>query len=290
MSRAAPAPPREDDARLAPYRMLRDGRALAAHGLLVAESRHVVRRLVTSGRFRVRSLLLTPRAAEALADLRARLPEDVAWCVAEDAVVAELAGHRVHQGCLALAEREPARDPAALVRAAARGRGRLLALERLADPQNVGAVFRNAHAFGVDAVLLVDGGADPLYRQAIRVSMGATLEVPFAACRGAEAWAALGAAGFERLALCADAGEDLRHVARRGRGAAGDMRARRVALLLGSEGCGLSAAARAAADRRVRIVTAPGCDSLNVATAAAIALHGLADDAPRAEEGPPCGC
>lgn len=260
-----------DDPRLAPYRALRDPDRLAACGLFVAESRHVVRRLLAGGRFRVRSLLLTASAARALADLAPRLPPDAEVLRAEKALLAGVAGYRVHQGCLALAERGPgATAPALLAAAAASPRSRVLVLEGLADPQNVGSVFRNARAFGVDAVLLAAGGADPLYRKAVRVSTGATLEVPFARC---PAWPAeldaLGAAGYERWALCADEGEDLRRL---DRASLPD----RLALLLGGEDRGLAPEARARADRRVRIATAPGFDSLNVATASGIALHHVA--------------
>lgn len=258
---------RLDDPRLEPYRALRDGPRLRRQGLFVAESRHVVRRLLGPGSFRLRSVLATPRAWEGLGPDGRALAADVEALVAEPGLLARVAGHHVHQGCLALAERGPGRDAEALCAALGAGPpGPVVALEALADAQNVGAVFRAARAFGARAVLLAGGGADPLSRKAIRVSTGATLEIPFAVCRSAaEARDRLRAAGFAVWALCADEGEPLHRVAP----------APRVALLLGGEDRGLSAEARAGADRRVRIAMAPGCDSLNVAVAGAIALHHL---------------
>jgi tRNA G18 (ribose-2'-O)-methylase SpoU len=258
---------RLDDPRLEPYRALRDGPRLRQQGLFVAESRHVVRRLLAPGAFRLRSVLATPRAWEGLGPAGRALAADVEALVAEPALLARVAGHQVHQGCLALAERGPGRDVGALCAALAAGPpGPVVALEALADAQNVGGVFRAARAFGARAVLLGGGGADPLSRKAIRVSTGATLELPFARChRWPDGLGRLREGGFAVWALCADEGEPLRRVAP----------ADRVALLLGGEDRGLSAEARARADRRVRIAMAPGCDSLNVAVAAAIALHHL---------------
>jgi len=150
--------------------------------------------------------------------------------------------------------------------AGARGRP-LLVLERVADPDNLGALFRSAWAFAAGGVLLAAGGADPLYRKAVRASMGAVLELPFArvACWPGDL-AALRAAGYRVVALAPHAPLALAALAP---GAP-------TALLLGSEGEGLSEAALAAADSRVRIEVARGVDSLNVAAAGAIALHHLA--------------
>lgn len=263
-----------EDPRLDPFRGIGAG-AQPDGALFVAESRHVVRRLLEGGRFRVRALLATPRAREALAPQLERLPADARLLVAEKAVLSQVAGYRVHQGCLALAERGAVREPLALADAAARGAGRLLVLEGVADPQNVGGVFRNARAFGVDAVWLAAGGADPLARKAVRVSTGSTLEVPFARCTDwPAALARLRTVGFAVWALCADEGEPLETAAD------APARAGRVALLLGGEEAGLTGAARRAADRRVRIATAPGFDSLNVATACVLALHRLAPERP----------
>jgi tRNA G18 (ribose-2'-O)-methylase SpoU len=258
-----------DDPRVAPYRDLREGRLLEEQGCFVAESRHVVRRLLASGRFPVRSLLVTEAALadveEALAE-RARPPLVLR---AEHAVLCEIAGYPVHQGCLALAERGPEPALEEVARAAAAGGGLVVGLEQLTDPANVGSVFRNALAFGADAVVLAPGGAHPLFRKSVRVSMAATLAVPFAR---AEPWpAALGklrAEGF--LVLACVAREDAVDVRSFGRERP---LPERLALLFGTEGAGLSAAARAAADLEVTVRTAPALDSLNVATASGIVLH-----------------
>lgn len=258
-----------DDPRLAPFRELRDAARLRARGLLAVDSRHAVRRLLAAGRFPLRALLATPRALEALRPLPPDGEAEAAVLVAEPALLDQVAGYRLHQGCLALAERGGPAAPEALCAAAARAGGPVVAVEGVADPRNLGSVFRNAHAFGAAAVLLAPGGADPLYRQAVRVSLGSTLEVPFAACpRWPEELEALRAAGFEVWALCADEGGPLPRQAPPAR----------AALLLGGEERGLSPAARARADRRVRIPTVPGFDSLNVATASGIALHHVAGE------------
>ena len=154
------------------------------------------------------------------------------------------------------------------------GPGLVLALEDVSNPDNVGGVFRNARAFGADAIFLSAGCADPLYRKAIRTSMGASLVTPFAHLPGwADGLAQLRAAGYTLVALTPDPSAlDIAHL-----GAAPS----RVALLLGAEGPGLSAETRAAADLRMQIAMAPGVDSLNVATAAAIALHRLRSAAAR---------
>ncbi|MGH9264899.1 MAG: TrmH family RNA methyltransferase, partial [Acidimicrobiales bacterium] len=145
---------------------------------------------------------------------------------------------------------------------------RLIVAEGVTDNENLGALFRNAAAFGVDGVVLDATSADPLYRRTVRVSMGQVLRVPSTRVRSAvDAIEELHRLGFEVLALTpAATAEDVRTVAPRPR----------QALLVGAEGPGLSQAALAAADRRVKIAMAPGVDSLNVATAAAVALHHLA--------------
>jgi len=258
-----------DDPRVASYRELREGRLLEEQGLFVAESRHVVRRLIAGGRFRVRSLFLSEPALADLAGELARLAEPPPVLLAEHALLCEVAGYHVHQGCLALVERGALPSVAALARTAAAGQGLIVGLEGLGDPANVGGVFRNALAFGADAVLLAPGGADPLFRKSVRVSMAATLAVPFAR---AERWPdeleKLRAEGFVVLACVAQ--QDAPDLLEFGRTRPLPPR---VVLLFGAEGAGLSAAARAAADAALRVRTAPGLDSLNVATASGIVLH-----------------
>jgi tRNA G18 (ribose-2'-O)-methylase SpoU len=258
------------DPRIADYLAVREADLLAQRGVFVAESRLVVERLLASRCFAVRSLLVNEPALAALEPALAAYahsrgaPEIF---VASRALISSLAGYRVHQGCLALAER--GEQIAADVLVASAHSGLLVALEQLGDPDNVGSVFRNARAFGADGVLLAPGGADPLYRKAIRVSTGATLQLPFARC---ESWPRelekLRAAGWSVLAAVAEPhAVDVREFGAR-RALPG-----RVCLVLGSEGCGLSAAARAVVDACVTIPMRPGFDSLNVASASAILLH-----------------
>ena len=144
--------------------------------------------------------------------------------------------------------------------------------EGINDHENLGALFRNAAAFGVDAVLLCPRCADPLYRRSVRVSLGHVLHLPFARLtRGRRRWPPIGAAGLRLVALTPDRDRD--PPGRRGRPRPPGP----IAVLVGAEGSGLSPAARAAADFEVRIPMAPGVDSLNVATATAAApLHRLA--------------
>jgi tRNA G18 (ribose-2'-O)-methylase SpoU len=246
------------DPRLADYVGLSDPelrrRVESERGFFIAESAHVVRRLLAS-RQRVRSVLLTPVQYDALAvDLEARL-EPV--YVAPIDVLRAVAGFDLHRGVVAAADRWPLPDPAEVLadaRCVAVGQG-------LNDHENLGVLFRNAAAFGIDAVLLDSSCADPLYRRCVRVSIGHVLTVPWTRIASL---AELAAAGFTIVALTPEAGalalDELDWP-------------ERVALLLGAEGPGLSAAWLAAADVRVRIPMAVGVDSLNVATAAAVAFY-----------------
>lgn len=254
------------DARLADYGATRDPKRLRERGAFLVEGRELVRTLIRADRFRVRSVIGTARGLESLGGDLARLagPTPV-YRVGPD-VMASAAGHRFHQGCAASGERAGAAPSArSLIEAMSEGRRRVLVLEGVTDPDNVGGIFRSALAFGADAVLLGPRCAAPLYRKASRTSLGATLRVPFAELPGwPEELGWLRAAGFAVLGLAPRGGVDLTSL---------DPDLERVALLLGTEGYGLSAAARAAADRLVRIPMVAGVDSLNVSAAAAIGLH-----------------
>jgi len=248
---------------LADYRRLTDTalrRVMEpAGGLFVAEGEKVIRRAVAAG-YRVRSMLLAERWLEPLRDLVDQLDGTV--FVADESVLAAVTGYTVHRGALAAMARKPLPDPAHLLA----GVDRVVVLEGIVDPTNVGAVFRSAAALGIDGVLVDPSCADPLYRRAVKVSMGAVFSLPYAR---AEGWPAgldlVRAAGLTVLALtpaadaldidCLDPGLT-----------------KRCALLLGTEGPGLSDAALAAADQRVRIPMARGIDSLNIAAAAAVAI------------------
>lgn len=229
----------------------------------IAEGIGVIRQLIRST-YRIRSLLLTPQR---LAGLEADLTDVHAPVyVGSQEVVNAVSGFPLHRGAIASAHRDPLPEPAALAATA----DLLVVTEGMNDHENLGSLFRNAAAFGVRAVLLDPTSADPLYRRSVRVSMGQVLHVPFArATPWPGAIADLQRLGFEVLALTPSPdAEDL-----------GDVEPRpRQALLVGAEGPGLSPGAQAATDRRVRIPMATAVDSLNVATAAAIALHHLTGD------------
>ena len=246
-----------DDPRLADYRELRDGERRRREGTFIAESRQVVRRLLGS-RFRTRSVLATEAAAADLGDV---LADGLPVYVAPKETIRRVVGFKFHRGCLAVGERgqELAFDGLLDARV-------LVVLERISNPDNVGGIFRNAMAFGAGGVILAPGCSDPLYRKAIRVSMGGTLVVPFAHGTVAR----LKDCGFAIVALTPDGSCDIAEFGR--------TRAvpRRIALLLGAEGEGLSADARAAADVAVVIPMAGAGRSLNVATASGIALHRFA--------------
>ncbi len=252
-----------DDPRVALYRGVADAELLRTNGLFVAEGRLVVRRVLEDARYRVVSVLVNEAAHRDLdASLHARA--DVPVFVCPTATFADITGYAIHRGCLALVER-PASPSVADVLAAS---DRVVALERVGNADNVGGVFRSAAAFGA-AVLLSPGSCDPFYRKAVRTSMGAVLRVPFAR---ADDWpAALDAAraaGFTIVALTP-----------RQPSVAIDAFAggapRRVLLVVGTEGAGVSSDVETTADCRVGIPMADGVDSLNLSVAAAIALYAL---------------
>jgi tRNA G18 (ribose-2'-O)-methylase SpoU len=260
-----------DDERVSAYRSVSDAALLREGGLFVAEGRLVVERLVTERRFAIQSLLLSETARRTLEPVLATLPAAVPVYVCEAEAFRGITGYDVHRGCLALAAR-----PALLSVDAVLARARLIVgLEGVANADNVGGVFRNAAAFGAGAVLLDAASCDPLYRKAIRTSMAATLRVPFArlAAEPGEwplALADLKRRGFMLVALTPDdSALDLDEFA----ASAGSAR---LAILIGSEGPGLTAVSRSAADCCVRIPISRDVDSLNLAVAAGIALHRLA--------------
>lgn len=255
------------DPRVADYMALTDvalrTRFEPPEGVFIAEGELVIRRAVRAG-FRLRSLLASHRMLAASPDL-VEVAGGAPVYVASPAVLKALTGFQVHRGALASVARRPLPAAAELVEAATR----LVVLEDVNSHTNLGAVFRCAAALGMDAVLLSPSCTDPLYRRSVRVSMGEVLTMPYARL---EPWpsalAAVREAGYTLLALTPDqAAEPLDRVGPELRG--------RVAVLLGTEGPGLSGPALAAADRRVRIPMARGVDSLNVAAAAAVAFWEL---------------
>ncbi len=251
------------DPRIALFAGVADAELLRAHGLFAAEGRVVVRRLLDDARYRIRAILLNPAAARHLASCLTAT--DAPVYVARPDDFATLTGYNFHRGCLALVER-----PAPLPTEALHEVRLLVVLDGVSNADNVGGIFRNAAAFGAGGVLLDPASCDPLYRKAIRTSMAAALRIPFARARDwPVALAALRAAGFTLVALTpGEPSEPIEEVAHKLGGS-------KVALVVGNEGAGLSAAAIAAADYRARIATSGDVDSLNVAVATGIALHRL---------------
>ena len=253
-----------DDPRLADFRDLTDADVRPdRRGIVIAEGVNVVQRLAGSP-YPMRAVL---GVASRLAELAPALATvDVPAYAVDKWVLSNVAGFRVTRGVLASASRVPVggtAEPAHLLA----GARRIAVLESLNDFENLGAIFRNAAAFGLDAVLLDPRCADPLYRRSVRVSMGHVLQVPFAVLPGAWPASLSLLRGFELLALTpATEAAPLRSI---------DPVPPRWAVLLGAEGPGLSAGALAAADRLVRIPMSGGVDSLNVATAAAVAFAHL---------------
>ena len=262
------------DERLADYVSLTDVALRSRHepskGLYIAESSTVLRRALGAGH-RPRSVLLSPRWLPDLVTMLASLPDDgttVPVYVAEPDVLAAITGFHVHRGALASMHRPPLESVHDLLSAARGGTGarRVAILEDIVDHTNVGAIFRSAAGLGVDAVLVTPRCADPLYRRSVRVSMGTVFQVPWTRL---ETWpgglADLRAAGFTVAALAlADDAVSL-----------DDLVAappEHLALMLGTEGDGLSRGAVEAADVVVRIPMAGGVDSLNVAAASAVAF------------------
>ena len=254
------------DPRVADYRGVSDPALLRSRNLFIAEGRIVVSRLIEDGRWILRSVLVSDAARRDLEPTLAAVAGRVPIFVCEASDFLGITGHDIHRGCLALVERPPAL-PLNDVLAAAR---LAVVLEGIGNADNVGGVFRNAAAFGADAVLLSPSCCDPRYRKAIRTSMGAALRVPFAHLdEWPVALTRLRAAGFSLVALTPrEPSEPIDTFASR-------PRAPKIALLVGAEGDGLTAAVESAADDRVRIPIARGIDSLNLAVATGIALEHL---------------
>ena len=251
------------DPRLTDYRNIPDHELLQQRGIFVAEGRLVVRRLLMESRYRARSVMVTAAAHASLADVLDTRKDLPVFVVPPD-VMNGITGFNIHRGCLAIGER-----PQALAWRDAVNRARtVIVLERVANADNVGGIFRNAAAFGAEAVLLDETSTDPLYRKAIRTSMGATLLVPFArVARCPEALREMQSAGFATVALTPAASAPLLQTT------AGQIGTQPVALLLGHEGEGLTDTSLAACQYQARIPIASTVDSLNVAAAAAIALY-----------------
>lgn len=251
------------DPRIADYLDVRDRDLAGRGGLFVAEGAVVLQKLIAAGRHPLQSVLVAENRLASMAALLGGLTPDVPVYAASQPVMDAVVGFPIHRGVLAVGRRAEPTSAALIARLPERAL--VVGLSAIANHDNMGGLFRNAAAFGADAVMLDADCCDPLYRKAIRVSVGAALTVPYARLeRGADLVAVLAAAGFEVLALSPAGIAELEDVAPRPR----------QAVLFGAEGPGLALEVMARA-RTVRIPMAGGFDSLNVATASGIVLHHL---------------
>lgn len=252
------------DPRVAAYRDIKERDLVGREGRFIAEGETVLRAFVRDAADRVESLLIDPKRRDKLSEVFDGLPEATPVYLVEQAVLDAVAGFHLHRGVLAVG-RKPQAIPAADLLATLPERAVVAALFGIANHDNLGGIFRNAAAFGADAVLLDADCCDPFYRKAIRVSVGATLSVPTGYIgRGEDAVDLLAGAGFTPLALTPSAGRTLAELEPPARAAA----------LLGAEGPGLSVDVIARA-QGIGIPMANGFDSLNVATTSGIVLHHL---------------
>lgn len=237
-----------------------------AEGLFIAESSKIVTRALAAG-YSARSFLLRPNW---LADLAPQLASsDAPIILGTPAELENIVGFHLHRGALAAMERKPQPTLETILDRART----VVVLEDIVDHTNVGAIFRSAAALGADAVLISPRCADPLYRRSIRVSMGTVFSVPWVRI---EPWPGgidlLREHGFTTVALALrDDAMSVREFARAGH--------RKTALVMGTEGAGLSRRTIESADARVIIPMSHGIDSLNVAAAAAVAVFALQEDA-----------
>ncbi|WP_395671164.1 TrmH family RNA methyltransferase [Phenylobacterium sp.] len=240
---------------------MRERDLVGRNGRFVAEGRVVVEKAIAAGRHPLTSVLVAEQRLPSITDLLSGLTDAPVY-VAAQGVMDAIAGFPIHRGILAVGRR--AEFSAAELLAGLPTRALVVALSGIANHDNMGGLFRNAAAFGADAVLFDAGCCDPLYRKAIRVSVGAALVVPFARVEG-DLVAMLAAHGFEVLALSPSGEVELDDV----------RRTPRTAALFGAEGPGLSPEVLSRT-RTVRIAMSGGFDSLNVATTSGIVLHRLA--------------
>lgn len=254
-----------DDPRIEAYRAVRERDLLGGQHRFIAEGEVVLRVLLRrQSRFEVESLLLGEGRVEGLSDALHLLPPEVPVYVANRQVMDAIVGFPIHRGILAVARR-PVLPPVDALLANLPETALVVGLIGLANHDNVGGIFRNVAAFGAQAIILDPETCDPLYRKAIRVSVGGALVVPFTRAPSADALVqALAAAAFDVIALSPSGAETLSRV----------QPSRHTARLLGADGPGLPPNLLART-RTVSIPMSGGFDSLNVATTSGIALHHL---------------
>ena len=252
------------DPRIADYHAIRERDLVGRKERFIAEGKVVLNVLFGARRFAAESALILDRKLEGMRATLALAPADMPVYVASQQVMDAIAGYPIHRGVLALGLHRDDEDADALL-ANLPDDALVVALSGISNHDNIGAIFRNAAAFEADAVLVDANCCNPLYRKAVRVSVGAALKVPFATLAGeAELFEKLERNGFSQIALSPAGRDDITEITRKGR----------TALWLGSEGHGLPQATMARM-RTARIPMSADFDSLNVATAGAIALHQL---------------
>nr|WP_295469705.1 RNA methyltransferase [Mesorhizobium sp.] len=253
-----------NDPRIAAFRDIRERDLVGREGRFVAEGRVVLNVLLSAARYETEAVLLLENRVGGLDELLPMIPDHVPVYVADAATMDGIAGFHIHRGILAIGRR-PEPQPLGDLLAALPDNALVMALSGIANHDNMGSIFRNAAAFGADAVVMDATCCDPFYRKAIRVSVGAILKTPFARAGSLDDMiAGLSAAGFNILALSPRGEMEIGEVPATGR----------TALLLGSEGHGLPEALMSRLTT-VRIPIAEDFDSLNVAAASAVALHRL---------------
>jgi tRNA G18 (ribose-2'-O)-methylase SpoU len=253
-----------DDPRIAGYHAIRERDLVGREGRFIAEGKVVLNVLFSARRFEVESTLILEQRLPGMAETLALAPAVMPVYVASQSVMDAIAGFHIHRGVLALGHCRAEDDPEEML-AGLPADALVVALVGISNHDNMGAIFRNAAAFEADAVLLDPSCCDPLYRKAIRVSVGAALKVPFARISGEAALVDLLARrGFRQFALSPSGIRTIDTLKREGR----------TALYLGTEGAGLPPALMGRMET-VRIPMSRGFDSLNVAAASAVALHRL---------------
>lgn len=258
-----------EDPRIAAFRSIRERDLVGREGRFVAEGTVVLRMLaqahVRERGFRAEAILILENRLAGLAAILADIPADVPVYVAEKSIFNGIAGFDMHRGVLAIGRRDEPPSIEALI-ASLPADSLVLAACGISNHDNMGALFRNAAAFGVDAILLDETCCDPLYRKAIRVSVGSVLSLPYAKGEGAR----------DLLQGLTDAGFAIWALSPRGETAIGLIApSARLALVAGTEGEGLPDTILSQF-HTARVPQAPGLDSLNVATACGIALYQMA--------------
>ena len=253
-----------EDPRIADYRDVRERDLVGRRGLFIAEGSVVLRSLLDSPLARPVSVLVAEARLTGVSGLLERVPPDTSVFVASQAVMDRIVGFPIHRGVLALGETPPRPDPAALLGRLG-SRALVMVLYGISNHDNMGGLFRNAAAFGADAVLLDSACCNPFYRKALRVSVGGVLRVPHARfAPGEDPVARLEDQGFHVLALSPSGVQELSDVDGRGR----------TAVMFGAEGPGLAPEVLSRCET-LRIPMSAGFDSLNVATTSGIVLHHL---------------